>query len=261
MGFSDMGEKLKSGEGIEVGPGAEYFEGGLLVDKDYATNLPGLYAAGECAYSLFGANRVMAATMEMLTTGAIAGWSAGEYAGWNKAETVQLTTITPLIEKILRPLVHTDGESPSAMRKMIQEHTQEKLGPIRNAAELTSYLTFLEGLRRELPQVSAQTDQRAYNKSWLETLELENMIQVLGLSAQAALERKESRGVHYREDFPFTDNENWLKEIIMNQSNGSQQVCQRVVNSSMQTPPAGSYPYLVYIKMMMQGHSDIGGHH
>ncbi len=66
-------DKLVSGEGLEVGPGAECFEGGLCVDERYATNVPGLFAARECAASVFGANRVAAATMEMLTTGAIAG--------------------------------------------------------------------------------------------------------------------------------------------------------------------------------------------
>jgi succinate dehydrogenase/fumarate reductase flavoprotein subunit len=256
-----MAEKMKSGEGIEVGPGAEYFEGGLAVDEHYATNLPGLYAAGECACSLFGANRVAAATMEMLTTGAIAGWSAGEYS-----QTAPLTVCPPeqvraLAEKICRPLARKDGIKPSEIRGRIQVNAQEKLCPVRNAKELNEMLAFLDGLKEEIKGVSAQSLERAYNKSWLEALELENMIQVLELSARAALERTESRGVHYREEYPVTDNKNWLQEIVLSRQPVGIGVSRRPFNTSFMAPPQDVLPYLDMVKKMMQGHSDTGGHH
>jgi succinate dehydrogenase/fumarate reductase flavoprotein subunit len=261
LDFSDMAEKMKSGEGIEVGPAAEYFEGGLAVDEHYATNLPGLYAAGECARSLFGANRVAAATMEMLTTGAIAGWSAGEYS-----QTARLTVCPPeqvraLAEKICRPLARKDGIKPSEIRGRIQVNAQEKLCPVRNAKELNEMLAFLDGLKEEIKGVSAQSLERAYNKSWLEALELENMIQVLELSARAALERTESRGVHYREEYPVTDNKNWLQEIVLSRLPAGIGVSRRPFNTSFMAPPQDVLPYLDMVKKMMQGHSDTGGHH
>lgn len=261
MDFSPMGEKMKSGEGVEVGPGAEYFEGGLVVDEHYATSVPGLYAAGECATSLFGANRVAAATMEMLTTGAIAGWSAGEEACRLAMPSLENDQVQTLIEKVLKPLSTMGGTNPCELRGQIQKQAQSKVGPIRNQHELQEMLAFLADLRAELPYVSAQSSGRVYNQSWLEVLELENMIQVLELSARAALERTESRGVHFREDHPFTDNESWLKEIVLQKGPSGMLVSTRKVTMDILPPPGGIVPYLDMLKRMMQGHSDIGGHH
>lgn len=259
--FTPMAEKMKSGEGVEVGPGAEYFEGGLTVDEHYATNIPGLFAAGECARSLFGANRVAAATMEMLTTGAIAGRSAGEESRQYHLPDLDNQQVKGLLDKICQPLTRTSGANPAEIRARIQLKAQEMLGPIRNAMELTEFLGFLRGVRAELPHTSAQSSGMVYNKSWLEALELENMIQVLELSANAALERTESRGVHYREEYPFTDNDSWLNEIVQKKNNDGIEVSRRSIDTSLMTPPKGVTPYLDMIKKMMQGHSEIGGHH
>ncbi len=259
--FSLMAEKMKTGEGVEVGPGAEYFEGGLSVNENYATNVPGLFAAGESTCSLFGANRVAAATMEMLTTGAIAGRSAGEYAQRQSHIDIDQQKVKELSGKIFQPLRKTNGLNPSEIRSRIQSNSQEKLSPIRNGPELEAYLDFLDNLRSDLPEVSAQYDGMVYNQSWLEALELENMIQVLELSARAALERTESRGVHYREDYPFTDNDSWLKEIHLEKDQNMIKMTRHSVDTSLMSPPKGIVPYLDMIKTMMQGHSDIGGNH
>lgn len=260
--FIALREKMKSGEGIEVGPGAEYFEGGLAVDEDYATNLPGLFAAGECASSVFGANRVAAATMEMLTAGARAGMSAGEFANACSHCDVDDDQEANLMDRLLSPTHRKQGINPIEVRKALQKKSQELMGPVRTADELVGYLDYLLSLRRDvLPLLSSAGESHYYNKTWFEALDLVNMVDVMESSCRAALHREESRGVHYREDFPFVDNDQWLKQIMVTMANGDYQVGERPVSTSLMVPPTGRKPYMDFIKTMMAAHSDIGGHH
>jgi succinate dehydrogenase/fumarate reductase flavoprotein subunit len=255
-------EKLHSGEGLEVGPAAEYFEGGLAVDGQCATNAPGLFAAGECAASVFGANRVAAATMEMLTTGATAGWSAGIYAGEHGQGVVASDDLALAIDRALHPLRRGDGMQASPVRLYLQKTAQEMLGPVRDGAELERLLSLLGAVEHDqIPLLIAASRDRTYNRSWLEALEVENLLTVLTFSARAALERTESRGVHYREDTPITDNEHWLRQIVLRQSNGELTVTTRPVTVTSITPTTGLVPYLDYLRLMMQSHSDTSGAH
>jgi len=260
--FSEMGRMLREGEGIEVGPAAEYFEGGIRVDEHFATNVPGLYAAGECAISLFGANRVAAATMEMLVAGAIAGWAAGEYATGAKVPNPDPDQVEALRRKAELPLERVDGPHPGQLRKRLQEEAYKKLGPVRNEQELTELLGFLtETQRDELPRLSITSKSRTYNKEWIESLELENMFEVIDLSARSALKRTESRGVHYREDYPDTDNDRWLCEVVAKMVNGEIKLDTDIVAVTSLELPTGKIPYLEMLKRMMAAHSDVGGHH
>lgn len=260
--MSIIGEKLRSGEGIEVGPAAEYFEGGIAVDEHYAASVPGLFAAGECASSVFGSNRVAAATMEMLTTGARAGWSAAEHALSHSQMDADPGCLEQALAEALQPLDRPEGIRPSEVRKCIQEKSQELLGPIRNEKELHSYLSFLDNLKKnDIPQLNIVSKSRRYNKAWGEAIEIKNLATILELSAQAALTRTESRGVHFRDDYPVTDNENWIKEIVLHKQAESFHIETRPVNITTRTPPQGTIPYLEMVRKMMKGHSDVGGHH
>jgi succinate dehydrogenase/fumarate reductase flavoprotein subunit len=260
--ISVIGEKLKSGEGIEVGPAAEYFEGGIAVNERYAGSLPGLFAAGESTSSLFGSNRVAAATMEMLTTGARAGWSAAEYAQTNKLLDPDPGYLQALVAKAVQPLYREAGITPPEVRMCIQETAQAKLGPIRNKKELEDCIAFLKAIEKnDLPQLYTPSKNRSYNKAWLEILEIENLLTVLGLSAQAALARTESRGVHFRDDFPITDNERWLVELVLEKNGDAVQILEKPVPITAMQPPRGVLPYMDMVKKMMKGHSDTGGAH
>jgi succinate dehydrogenase/fumarate reductase flavoprotein subunit len=255
-------DKLRSGEGLEVGPGAEYFEGGVAADERYATSVPGLFAAGECAASVFGANRVAAATMEMLTTGAIAGRSAGDHAGQTVLGLVPSDRLDALTDRALRPLRRPGRAPASALRERLQNAAQQMLGAVRHGAELERLLRLLGDIERdELPQLGAASPDPVYNKGWLEALEVENMVTVLTVSARAALERTESRGVHYREDAPDTDNDRWLRQLVLRQVDGELALRTRPVTVTSITPPAGSRPYIDYLRLRMQSHSDTGGAH
>jgi succinate dehydrogenase/fumarate reductase flavoprotein subunit len=198
----------------------------------------------------------------MLTTGAIAGRSAGEYAAQNSLPEANEEQFQALVNKASQPLQRRSGVLPGELRVRIQNTAQELIGPIRNEAELLSFLDFAEKVKNEeLPALYTPSANPAYNKAWIEALEIENMITVLEIAARAALERTESRGVHYREDYPNVDNDNWLKEIVLKQANGAPSIRTRPINVTSMTPPTGVLPYMAYIKRMMEGHSDTGGHH
>ena len=212
--------------------------------------------------SLFGANRVAAATTEMLVIGAIAGWAAGHYSNTTKASRVREEVVRGIQEKAMRPLRRGGGLHPTQLSKQLQVRAHEELGPIRSEAGIRGFLSFLDELSREqLPALEATYKGRRYNLQWIDALEMENMVQVLEVSARSALARTESRGVHYREDYPDTDNDSWLREIIMEHAEGGPVMSTRPVTITSLAPPRDVIPYLEMLKRMMESHSDIGGHH
>jgi len=257
-----MGAMLKKGTPVEVTPAAEYFEGGIKIKENCETNLPGLYAAGECALSPFGANRVSAATTEMLVFGEIAGRSAATYAKKITGPQIDERQVVVLQEKALQPLKRSDGIKPVNLRTRIQKMAHEKLGAVREGLGLKMSIKELERARtKNVPKLYTASGSRNYNVEWIEALELENMTLVLELSARAALMRTESRGVHYRSDKPYTDYDNWLKEIVIRQVNGDPQMTTQSVTASIMTPPTGRLPFFEAMLKHMEAHSEVGGGH
>ncbi len=255
-------QMLKNNEIVEVGPAVEYFDGGIVVDDSFQTTVPGLYAAGECALGAFGANRVFSAITEMLVHGADAGKNAGSYASKNSLPQVDVSTTKKLIEEIKAPLHHRNGIRPAELRRSVQEKAHQCLGPIRNHDELNAFLGFLERIQKQaIPFLSAFSSNPTYNKEWMDAIELKNMIQLLKASTMSALYRTESRGVHFREDFPETNNEKWLKEIIVHSSDDNMSISDRKIITTSMSPPGGKKPYLDFMRQMMESHSDTGGKH
>jgi len=262
MDLTEMAETLKSGGRVEVGPAVEYFDGGIVVNENFETSVPGLYAAGECALGPFGSNRVCSAITEMLVQGADAGKKAGEYAGGMKEIPAGASAFQALREKAEAPLQRKEGLRPAPVRRRVQEMAHKSLSPIRNAEELLAFLGFLDRVsKEELPRLTTTSKIRVYNKEWIDALEFDNMIHLLQAAAQSALFRTESRGVHYREEYPYADNDQWLKESIVKFKGGVFQVEARPVTVTALTPPQGRVPFLEMMKKMMQSRSEIGGHH
>ena len=100
-----------------------------------------------------------------------------------------------------------------------------------------------------------------YNKEWLDALELANMTLLVESAARSALLRTESRGVHYREDYPHTDNDSWLLETLVAEKNGALQLRTRPPEMISLRPSAGIVPYFEMLKRMIAAHADVGGHH
>ncbi len=262
LDVTDLGRRFRENEPVEVGAVVEYFEGGIIVNDSFETGVPGLFAAGECTLGLFGANRVFSAITEMLVHGADAGSNAAAYARCAKNPEPEEDLFEEKQRKAEQPLERTEGLPPAAVRRRVQETAHRHLGPIRNGDGLKALLKEIERIKdEELPNLAPTTRGRAYNKEWLDALELENILPLLEFAAASALHRTESRGVHFREDHPDTDNDNWLRETVVKGSDAGFEIATRPVCATSVTPPGGVTPYLQMIKEMMEAHSEIGGHH
>ncbi len=262
LDLSEWGRKLKENEPVEVGPAVEYFEGGIVVNERFETALQGLFAAGECALGTFGANRVFAAITEMLVQGADAGANAGEYARKARIAESDEEAIKMLQERAEAPLLRPRGLDPPKVRRRVQEAAHKHMGPVRNKEEIESFINLLISVEKdEIPRLSTASKSRTYNKGWIDALELVNITELLKISARSALFRTESRGVHYREDYPNVDNDNWLRESIVKRESNGLEVIGRPVTVTTMTPPTGVTPYLEFIRKMMESHSDTGGKH
>jgi succinate dehydrogenase/fumarate reductase flavoprotein subunit len=260
LDLSEWGRKLETDEPVEVGPAVEYFDGGIIINERFETSLTGLFAAGECTMGAFGANRVFSAITEMLVQGAEAGRNAGEFALRNQVPDPDREMFSTLEAQALKPLSRDTNLNPAGIRRQVQESAQRKLGPIRNREELESFLYYLEKVKTdEIPNLSVGAKTRVYNKQWIDALEMSSMVHLLEAAARSALFRQESRGVHFREDFPQTDNNRCLEESVIR--SGGFEVTGRPITVSGLTPPSGVKPFLESVKMMMEAHSDVGGHH
>jgi succinate dehydrogenase/fumarate reductase flavoprotein subunit len=262
LDLTELGRRFKENEPIEVGAVVEYFDGGIIVDDTFATGVPGLFAAGECTLGLFGANRVFSAITEMLVQGADAGRSAAEHAQSRDVAALDAESLAEKQRKAERPLERKRGLRPAPVRRKVQEWAHRYLGPIRSGDELRTFLAEIQRIRREeLPCLETTAQGRPYNKEWLDALELENILALLEFAAASALQRTESRGVHFRADHPVTDNESWLEESVVSKTDAGFQVKTRPVSATSLALPGGTTPYLDMIKKMMESHSEIGGHH
>ncbi|MFO7559413.1 MAG: FAD-binding protein [Desulfobacterales bacterium] len=260
--LSSWGHMLKNNEPAEVGPAVEYFDGGIVVNENFETEIPGLFAAGECTLGAFGASRVFSAITEMLVHGADAGKNAGNYAAHNNSIQLKKVDFDRFEETSDSALLRKKGIKPALLRRSVQEMAHKYLGPIRSHSELTSLLSFLEKVRKEkLPFLATDSKSRIYNKEWMDSMELPNMVQLLEASALSALKRTESRGVHFREDYPETDDQNWLRENIVRLAGEGMNLTGRQLTITSMTPPSGKKPWIDHIRQMMKSHSDTGGKH
>jgi succinate dehydrogenase/fumarate reductase flavoprotein subunit len=111
-------------------------------------------------------------------------------------------------------------------------------GPVREEDGLKTLLNEIETIRdNDLPNVFCSAKNKVYNREWFQCLEVDSMVQVLEIVARASLMRKESRGAMYRRDFPYTDNENWLKNIIVTHTDGELALETRDIKTTMVNLP------------------------
>ena len=215
--FSKLMKRMQGGYAVEVGPAAEYFEGGIKINERCEASLSGLYAAGECSGGLFGANRVAAATTEMVVEGEIAGRAAAQAAQKLELLPIDARVVEKLASQYLRPLLTRNEDSPTVaeLRLRLRKLSYDRVGVLRNGGGLTSAIKELEDITSAVDEINLLTKRRDHNREWIEAIELRNMLQCVMLSARAALMRQESRGVHVREDRPLMDDEKWRKHIVV----------------------------------------------
>jgi succinate dehydrogenase / fumarate reductase, flavoprotein subunit len=191
-------------EPMEVGPTCHYAMGGVRVDAETAaTAVPGLFAAGEVAGGMHGSNRLGGNSLsDLVVFGRRAGIGAAEYAqGLEAFPTVDGGATAEAAARVLAPFESTGKENAYTLHKELQDLMQAKVGIIRNEADMQEALQGVHELAERAAQVHVEGG-REYNPGWHLALDLEHMLTVAEDITLAALERKESRGGHTRDDFP-----------------------------------------------------------
>jgi len=207
-------------EPMEVGPTCHYMMGGVRVDAEtQAATVPGLFAAGEVAGGMHGSNRLGGNSLsDLIVFGRRAGIGASDFAeGRAGAPHVDAAEINAVIDDAYAPFGREGGPNPYDVHHELQGTMQSLVGIIRNGPELTEALDKLEDLKQQTAKVSISGGQ-AYNPGWNLATDLPSMITTSIAVAQGALNRRESRGGHTREDFPGPDPEMGKVNFVQHQT-------------------------------------------
>jgi succinate dehydrogenase / fumarate reductase flavoprotein subunit len=191
-------------EPMEIGPTTHYVMGGVKVDSDsQMSTLPGLFAAGECAAGINGANRLGGNSLsDLLVFGKRAGEHAAAFAKAHGAARVDERQVAAGVAGALEPFERDGtGENPFRIQQDLQAMMQDLVGIVRREDEMREALVRLEALKQRAAG-AAVTGHREYNTGWHTAQDLGNLLTVSEAITRSALERQESRGGHFREDYP-----------------------------------------------------------
>jgi len=224
--FKQLADIDITDEPMEVGPTTHYIMGGVRVDPDtQMTRLTGLFAAGECAAGINGANRLGGNSLsDLLVFGKRAGEFAAKFARENSQGDISKDQADVIARQALEPFDRNDGENPYEIQKDLQELMQNNVGIVRTETEMQDALKQLRQLNERANRAGV-IGHREYNPGWQTALDLTNLLIVSEAIALAALERKESRGAQFREDYPDKD-ERFAKvnTIASKAADGSMQI-------------------------------------
>jgi succinate dehydrogenase flavoprotein subunit len=200
--------------------------GGVRVDADSTqSTVRGLFAAGEVAGGMHGSNRLGGNSLsDLLVFGRRAGLHAALYAkDFGGQVTVDSGQVEVITREALGPFERAGGENPYTIQSELQETMQNLVGLIRVQGEMQDALTRIEALKVRARKVRVE-GHRQYNPGWHTALDLDSLLTVAECSTRAAMERKESRGGHTRDDHPYTDDQ-WGKiNVVLRLRNGDVQL-------------------------------------
>jgi succinate dehydrogenase / fumarate reductase flavoprotein subunit len=207
---------------MEVGPTCHYVMGGIRVDAETAqSSLPGLFAAGEAAGGLHGANRLGGNSLsDLLVFGRRAGLAAATYAEKAPAPALDNAQMADAERELLAPFDVAGGENPYTIQHDLQDVMQRLVGIFRTDADLRQALVELEKLKSRAKKVRVEGS-RLYNPGWHLSRDLQCMLTVSEACTHAALARTESRGAHSRLDFPKTEDAWGRKNLAVVKKGGS----------------------------------------
>lgn len=205
-----IGRDLRK-EPIEVVPTSHFEMGGVRIDRDCHSDLPGLLVAGEDSGGVHGANRLGGnGVADSTVYGRRAGLCAANTAGGRRLKNVDPSRA---IADALAPWERTGGEQPQVLRDEFRNLMWEKVGVVREATAMTEATHALRTLQERLGKISV-SGSREYNLTWQAALDVRNAVTVGQMLTQCALMREESRGAHYRSDFPSED-ETWTRNLTV----------------------------------------------
>ena len=225
--FKELGDIDITKDPMEVGPTTHYIMGGIRVDADsQMSSIPGLIAAGECAAGINGANRLGGNSLsDLLVFGKRAGEHAAKFAAAHKRAGVDTAGVERAIGEALQPFERpAASENPYAVQAALQDMMQALVGIVRTESEMQQALQELAALKVRAARAGI-TGHREYNPGWHTAIDLKNLLTVSEAIARSAIERKESRGGHFREDFPDKNPEYAAFNIVTRQrTDGSMEV-------------------------------------
>lgn len=208
---------------LEVVPTVHYFMGGVRVNEKWESTIRGLFAAGEVVGGVHGANRVGQNSLaDVIVSGSIAGESASEYLASADETHLPSEHIEEEYERVHGILASPEiGRKPSEIKLKIRNTMWNDVGIIRNEKGLEEGFDQLTRIRTEdLPRMRISSRAMRFNKEWIDALEIPFMLDVGEAIAMSALYRKESRGAHFREDYPHVNNEEFLKHNVIKLDDG-----------------------------------------
>jgi succinate dehydrogenase / fumarate reductase, flavoprotein subunit len=205
--FKELADIDITREDMEVGPTTHYIMGGIAVDAEtQMSTVPGLFAAGECAAGINGANRLGGNSLsDLLVFGKRGGEHAAIFAKQQRPGRIDDRQVEQASREAVAPFDQgAAGENPYKVQHDLQEAMQDLVGIVRVEAEMRRALQCLESLRARASRVGV-TGHREYNTGWHTALDLPNLLTASEAITRSAIERKESRGAHFREDYPDKD--------------------------------------------------------
>ncbi|PYR78285.1 MAG: fumarate reductase/succinate dehydrogenase flavoprotein subunit [Acidobacteria bacterium] len=202
--FKELADLDITKEPMEIGPTMHYIMGGISVDADsQETRIPGLFAAGECASGINGANRLGGNSLsDLIVFGKRAGEYAAKFAQQNGQPRIDTARVDKAIKDSLAPFDRgSKGENPYKVQQDLQDTMHNLVGIVRTEAEMREALTKIRALKERTSRVGVE-GHREYHSGWHTAIDIRNLLDVSEAIAVSALERKESRGGHFREDYP-----------------------------------------------------------
>jgi len=237
-------------EGVPIQPTAHYAMGGIptnvrgeVVADPSSTVLPGLYAAGECAcVSVHGANRLGTnSLLDIVVFGKRAGINAAEHAATVGQAELPDDPAAPVHRMLEELLGHPEGERAAAIRGDLQVNMDAKAGVYRTETLLKEMEVELASLRERYRRVWVQDTSKRYNTDLLETVELGFLLDLAETLVTSARAREESRGGHFREDFPARDDKNWLRHTLATKTDDGVQLAYKPVTTTRYEPMERKY--------------------
>jgi succinate dehydrogenase / fumarate reductase, flavoprotein subunit len=202
--FKELADLDITATPMEVGPTTHYIMGGIRVDADsQMSSIPGLFAAGECASGINGANRLGGNSLsDLIVFGKRAGEYAAEFAKQHPAVRINDGDVERAVKDSLAPFDRgASGENPYKVQEELQETMQSLVGIVRLENEMMEAYTRLQQYKERWARVGVN-GHREYNGGWHTAIDLQNLLNVAEAITVSAIERKESRGGHFREDYP-----------------------------------------------------------
>ncbi|MFC4248328.1 FAD-binding protein [Natribaculum luteum] len=231
----NVGQDL-SEQPVEVSPTSHYHMGGVTIDGNCRTELPGLYVAGEDAGGAHGANRLGGnGVVDSTVLGKQAGQAIASEVRDREPAPYDPEQVEAIITRVTAPLDRSDGADIYELRELLEETMWEHVGVVRTEEKLIEGIDEIRRVRERLDEVSVSGSCQ-YNLEWNEYMDVENLSLAAEMVARSALYRTESRGAHYREDYPTRNDDRWLANVYVQRAEDGMHIWDEAVEFSRLTP-------------------------